>query len=307
MLQTRLLLQSLWHSSSPDALISTTHPLTYADRLRIRRPGDAKFALGPHTDGGSLERWEDPEYSSVYQSILKGNWEKYDAFDAKHRIDANMDLYNGAGSCSTFRFFQGWLSMSDTGPGEGTLRVCPMLRHATAYTIMRPFFDLETNQLKTHGDVDSVFPGSVKGAAQEYTTAWHPHLVLEQTMVSMPKVEPGDYIAWHCDSIHSVDPQHNGKGDSSVMYIPTVPVTPKNIEYLIKQRKAATMFSPPGDFPDAGGKGERGFEGAVDWSEGEVEGLKAMGMGRERWSVTEEMSEGERRVIELANKACFAS
>jgi len=34
--------------------------MSYYDRLRIRKPGDSKFALGPHIDGGSLERWEDP-------------------------------------------------------------------------------------------------------------------------------------------------------------------------------------------------------------------------------------------------------
>lgn len=54
--------------------------MTYADRLRVRHPGDAKFALGPHMDGGSVERWEDPTYRSVYADILKGNWESYDAY-----------------------------------------------------------------------------------------------------------------------------------------------------------------------------------------------------------------------------------
>lgn len=55
-LMTQRFLASLWHSSDPKFEISTTYPLTYADRLRIRRPGDGKFALGPYTDGGSLER-----------------------------------------------------------------------------------------------------------------------------------------------------------------------------------------------------------------------------------------------------------
>ena len=93
-------LQTLWYSSDSNSNISTTHRLTYADRFRIRNPGDAKFALGPHTDGGSLERWEDPEYFSVYQKIFDGRWEEYDAFDAKHRVNAKMDLYQGAGACS---------------------------------------------------------------------------------------------------------------------------------------------------------------------------------------------------------------
>lgn len=106
-LSTQTFLQKLWHSSNPPSQISNTHPLTYADRLRLRKPGDSKFALSPHTDGGSLERWEDPEYALVYHKILTGNWEQYDAFDAKHRLAAKMDPYNGAGACSMFRSFPG--------------------------------------------------------------------------------------------------------------------------------------------------------------------------------------------------------
>jgi Protein of unknown function (DUF1479) len=72
---TQSFLASLWHSSNPKPEISTTYTLTYADRLRIWMPGDGKFALGPHTDDGCLERWEDPEYSKVYQRILDGDWD----------------------------------------------------------------------------------------------------------------------------------------------------------------------------------------------------------------------------------------
>jgi len=42
----------------------------YVNRLRIRQPGDAQFALGPHVDRGGIERWEDPEYRSCYTSIF---------------------------------------------------------------------------------------------------------------------------------------------------------------------------------------------------------------------------------------------
>jgi Protein of unknown function (DUF1479) len=300
-LSTQTFLQTLWHSSDPTSEISTTHPLTYADRFRIRKPGDAKFALGPHVDGGSLERWEDPEYSSVYQKIFEGRWEEYDAFDARHRIKAKMDLYNGAGACSMFRFFQGWLSMSDTGPKQGTLKICPMLKHATAYLFLRPFFDLHKSRLAR----DSSFPGSVPGACQEYNHKTHPHLQLEHTMVSMPKVEPGDFVAWHCDTIHSVDKEHQGTGDSSVLYIPACPMTPPNVEFLTRQRQAAVAYSPPPDFPDAGGRGELGFQGAVDWNSLASDGLRAMGLGSRKWEVKEHMTEGERKVIEAANKMCF--
>lgn len=38
------------------------------------------------------------------------------------------------------------------------------------------------------------FPGSVPGKAQELNEKTHPHLKLDKTMVSMPKVEPGDQV-----------------------------------------------------------------------------------------------------------------
>ncbi|CEJ60460.1 Putative DUF1479 domain protein (AFU_orthologue; AFUA_5G09280) [Penicillium brasilianum] len=301
MLNTQRFLQRLWHSSDPNTKLSTSNPLTYGDRLRIRDPGDAKFALGPHVDGGSLERWEDPEYSSVYSKILEGNWEQYDAWDAKHRVNAKMDLYNGAGACSMLRFFQGWMSMSDTGPGEGSLHVCPMIVHSTAYTILRPFFDLQSQQ----PNLDATFPGSVPGACQEYNPVTHPQLELETTMVPVPTVEPGDFVAWHCDMLHSVDKEHRGKSDSSVLYIPATPLCDMNIEYLLKQRQAAIDFSPPWDFPGAGGPGEFGFKGAMDWSSLDAEGQRALGLGNTPWKITEDMSEGEKEALRSANKACF--
>lgn len=302
MLETQRFLQRLWHSSDPNTRISTRNPLTYADRLRIRQPGDGKFTLGPHVDGGSLERWEDPEYSRVYAKILEGKWEEHDPWDAKHRVTAQMDLYNGAGACSMLRFFQGWLSMSKTAPGEGSLHVCPMLTHSSAYTILRPFFNGETMQ----PTIDNVFPGSVPGACQEYNPITHPHLDLEKTMVSVPEVEPGDYVAWHCDSLHSVDKEHRGKGDSSVLYIPATPMCDMNVDYLLKQRKAALEYSPPWDFPGAGGPGESGFKGGLDWNSVRPEGQRAMGLGSQPWEITGDMTEGEKQAVAKANKACFA-
>lgn len=80
MIKTQSSLLSIF-SAPPDTEVSLTTPLVYSDRLRIRKPGDAKFALGPHMDGGSIERWEDPTYRKVYEKILTGNWEDYDAWD----------------------------------------------------------------------------------------------------------------------------------------------------------------------------------------------------------------------------------
>lgn len=301
MLKAQAFLASFWYSSDPSSEISTSFPLSYADRFRIRQPGDAKFALGPHTDGGSLERWEDPEYSRVYQPILDGRWEDYDPFDARHRITATMDLYNGAGACSMFRLFQGWLSMSSTGPGEGTLKVCPLIRHATSYLILRPFINFESGKL----NLDATFPNSVPAACQEYDPISHPDLALETTMVSMPQVEPGDYVAWHCDMIHAVDKEHHGADDSSVLYIPACAVTRPNLEFLQKQRMSALQYSPPPDFPGAGGDGEIGFNGAVAWEQLSEDGKRAMGLGKQKWYVRPGMSAGEQKVLEHGNRILF--
>ena len=221
----KALMQSLWHVSSPDALISLSQPLSYADRLRIRQPGDAAFALGPHQDGGSVERWETEGYGKggVYDPIFAGDWEKYDPWDASGRVKAETNLYNGLGACSMFRMFQGWLSMSNSGPNEGTLLVNPLLQLSTSYSLLRPFFrplktiDLDvakvgsvereeflsaSNWVFTAGaEMTSDLQGAIPGHGMEFPAlALHPHLELERTMVHIPRVKPGDFVIWHCDS-----------------------------------------------------------------------------------------------------------
>ncbi|PWW80900.1 DUF1479-domain-containing protein [Tuber magnatum] len=237
---------SLWHSSLPSSVVDTSVSLPYADRFRIRRPGDAGFALGAHIDGGSVERWEDPEYSRSYEKIWTGKWEEYDPYNADHRVSAKMDMYDGAGSCGVWRSWQGWLSLSTTSPGEGTLLANPLLKHATAYTILRPFFTLSnpvTLSTTPH------FPNSVQGACQEYNNTTHPHLRLDDAMTHVPRISPGDYVFWHCDTIHAVDRVHRGASDSSVMYIPAVPWTVENQAYVERQKGAERRGVSPEDFP----------------------------------------------------------
>jgi hypothetical protein len=100
-------MQRLWHVSSPTTLIDTSQPLAYTDRLRIRQPGDAKFALGPHQDGSSVERWEREGYGrgGVYDAVFAGRWEDYDPWGAAGRVGVVNNLYNGLGACSMFRMF----------------------------------------------------------------------------------------------------------------------------------------------------------------------------------------------------------
>lgn len=82
-------------------------------------------------------------------------------------------------------------------------------------------------------------------------------------------------------------------------------MTPPNVAFLKRQGDAALRLSAPPDFPGAGGSGELGFVGAVEWELLHKEGLKAMGLGTEPWAIHAEMSEGERKVIQDANASCF--
>lgn len=205
----------LWNSSNPESEIALSQPLSYADRLRIRQPGDANFALGPHIDGGSVERWEPHGYGRgrVYDKVFEGSWEEYDPWDASSRVPAVVNNYNGLGACSMFRMFQGWLSMSYTKPFEGTLMVNPLIQLSTAYLLLRPFFQplKEVGQASTDeylsmdnwrftgSNMTSELQGATPGHGQELSSALHPHLELEKTMVHVPNIKPGDFVAWHCD------------------------------------------------------------------------------------------------------------
>ncbi|KAH8813317.1 hypothetical protein F5884DRAFT_333320 [Xylogone sp. PMI_703] len=314
MLEAQRFIMSFWHSKSPDAMVSTEFPVSYADRLRICQPSESGFALGPHVDGGSVERWEPQGYGlgGVYDKIWEGKWDEYDPWESSSRLGAVSDLYNGAGACSMFRMFQGWLSMSVTGPGEKSLMVNPMLKTATAYFLLRPFFfprnsdTASLNYLDEDNWIlapqqDTALQGAALGCGQELFPTLHPHLHLDKTMVHVPKVRPGDYVLWHCDTIHAVDKDHKGNGDSSVMYIPACPLTEANASYLVKQRDAFLRGTPGPDFP--GGMGESGHIGRPGAREviaaGGIEAMRAMGL--EKWNVEGEDAKDCRELLEKAN------
>ncbi|RYP28798.1 hypothetical protein DL767_007057 [Monosporascus sp. MG133] len=294
LLKTQTALMRLWKSSDPESEISMSQPLIYADRLRIRQPGDANFALGPHIDGGSVERWEPHGYGRgrVYNEIFEGAWEEYDPWDASTRVPAITNNYNGLGACSMFRMFQGWLSMSQTRPLEGTLMVNPLLQLSTAYVLLRPFFQpikhagqvsedeyLSTDNWEFAGaSMTSELQGATPGHGQELSAVLHPHLDLKKTMVHVPEIRPGDYVAWHCD----IDQVHQGKSASSVL--------------------TAFLAGTPGlDFP--GGKGESEHINRPDYaylrSHADPSGLRAHGF--EKLNPTAEDTNGAKRIMELAN------
>lgn len=127
-------------------------------------------------------------------------------------------------------------------------------------------------------DLESTaFPGSPLGRSQELNDDTHPHLQLDRTLLSMKTVRPGDQVWWHCDSIHAVESEHKGKNASSVLYIPSVPLTEANARYVKDQRDNYLARIPPPDFP--GGEGESRFKGTGgDNDIATAEGKQAMGM-----------------------------
>ena len=106
---------------------------------------------------------------------------------------------------------QGWTSLSNTGPTEGTLRVYPFLKEMSAYVMLRPLFAPKVPKEETRSkeeylsannwelDVEtSRFPGAPRAKGQELNDITHPHLELNRTMISVPRVQPGDQVFWHC-------------------------------------------------------------------------------------------------------------
>lgn len=127
----------------------------------------------------------------------------------------------------------------------------PFLKLSTSYVLLRPFFkpksgreaSLEADDWEPDLE-DGGFPGTAPGLAQNLSTKSHPHLQLDKTVVSVDFVEPGDQVycasdhhsgchqltritLGHCDLIHAVETEHTGAEDSSVLYIPAVPLTLK--------------------------------------------------------------------------------
>jgi hypothetical protein len=122
--------------------------------------------------------------------------------------------------------------MSDTGPSEGTLRLFPDVLLSNAYLLLRPFFTPITSlseflqrvgpgkeeeaigaYLKasnwrfdnSQSELPGIIPlgGGKQFSNQKLATNTHPHLRLdrENTMISVPRVNPGDMVFWHCGEL----------------------------------------------------------------------------------------------------------
>jgi hypothetical protein len=229
--ETRAFLDRLWKY---EGVFDPGRQCTYADRVRRRQPGDKTLGLSPHMDAGTVERWIDPGYQQVYESIFAGDWRGYDPFDATHRLKT-QEIPSPA-VCSMFRTYQGWTALTRQGPKDGTLRLIPIAA-GIAYVLLRALQD-DVEE----ADLCGATPGRALGVSPE----WHPDLI--GGLVSIPEVMPGDTVFWHTDICHAVGDEHEGREYASVIYIGSAPDCPKNRAYLPKQRHAFLRGRSAPDF-----------------------------------------------------------
>ena len=229
-------LNHLWEfkDHNNDLIFDPNNELVYADRVRRREPGDSTLGLSPHCDAGSVERWIDKGYQSVYEKIFADDFENYDPFNAIFR-DKTQEIESPAVS-HVFRTFQGWVALTKQGPGDGTLQLIPIAK-SMAYILTRALMD----------DVDeSNLCESKPARALSINNKYHSLLL--RGLVSIPKMNPGDTVWWHPDVVHAVEDLHSGSNYSNVVYVGSTPYCKKNLDYSKKQAKKFLQGKSPPDF-----------------------------------------------------------
>src|SRR5208337_4110611 len=99
---------------------------------------------------------------------------------------------------------------------DGPLQLIP-IAEAMVYILLRAIQDDVPED-----DLCGALPGRALSVNEQY------HSPLIKALSSIPVMEPGDTIFWHCDVIHAVENEHRGTGYSNVMYIPSAPGCAKN-------------------------------------------------------------------------------
>ena len=228
-------LNKLWiNEHDGETIFDPNHELVYADRVRRREPGDKTLGLSPHCDAGSVERWVDKGYQGVYEKIFSDNFSEYDPFNAAFR-NTTQEIESPAVS-HVFRTFQGWVALTEQGPGDGTLQLIPLAK-SMAFILTRALLD----------DVDeNDLCGSKPARALSVNSKYHSLLL--RGLVSIPKMNAGDTVWWHPDVVHGVEDHHTGKGYSNVAYVGSTPHCKKNLAYAKKQSIKFLEGKSPPDF-----------------------------------------------------------
>ncbi|MEG5550728.1 DUF1479 domain-containing protein [Enterobacter wuhouensis] len=265
MAQVQSFLNRLWtFESNGKQWFDPDVSVIYPDRIRRRPPGTTSKGLGAHTDSGALERWLLPAYQQVFARVFDGNVEKYDPWNAAHRTEVEEYTVDNTTKCSVFRTFQGWTALSDMIPDQGLLHVVP-IPEAMAYILLRPLLDDVPED-----ELCGVAPGRVLPVSEK----WHPLLI--EALSSIPALEAGDSVWWHCDVIHSVAPVENQQGWGNVMYIPAAPMCEKNLAYAKKVKEALETGASPGDFPRE--DYEKTWQDRFTVNDLNIHGKRALGM-----------------------------
>lgn len=265
MAQVQSFLNRLWtFESNGKRWFDPDVSVIYPDRIRRRLPGTTSKGLGAHTDSGALERWLLPAYQQVFARVFDGNVDQYDPWNAAHRTEVEEYTVDNTTKCSVFRTFQGWTALSDMIPGQGLLHVVP-IPEAMAYILLRPLLDDVPED-----ELCGVAPGRVLPVSEK----WHPLLI--EALTSIPALEAGDSVWWHCDVIHSVAPVENQQGWGNVMYIPAAPMCEKNLAYAKKVKAALDTGASPGDFPRE--DYEQTWQDRFTLNDLNIHGKRALGM-----------------------------
>ena len=230
-------LNKLWiNEHDGETIFDPNHELVYADRVRRREPGDKTLGLSPHCDAGSVERWVDKGYQGVYENIFADNFTEYDPFNAAYR-NTTQEIESPAVS-HVFRTFQGWVALTEQGPGDGTLQLIPIAK-SMAFILTRALMDdVSENDLC----------GSKPARALSVNSTYH--ALLLRGLVSIPKMNAGDTVWWHPDVVHAVEDHHTGKGYSNVVYVGSTPHCEKNLSYAKKQSVKFLEGKSPPDFAE---------------------------------------------------------
>lgn len=230
-------LNSLWQVASfGPGSFDANNSITYADRVRIRQPGDQTHGIVPHVDSCSLEAWlTSDSIGRNYKQLLNGDWNRFDPFVATNRVSTESKPHND--SNGVFRTYQGWMALTQQGANCGTLQLVPSSR-----CMGWLFLNLLRSSMRNE-DLRSPLPG------ESFNLHLDKHAAIIEGLTSIPTMNAGDTVWWHPDVVHGVEKSNLSETNSSVVYLGNAPDCQRNRDYLHCQLNAFEKGINPPDFP----------------------------------------------------------